>query len=75
MYLRWFQEERQGHVEDDEEEEFELTRPSKLMARQLVAQKNVKSPAVRGKRVHVLVKNVLYSHGQSFSKIPFLTFG
>ncbi|KAK1666642.1 hypothetical protein QYE76_054801 [Lolium multiflorum] len=49
-----------GHVEDEEEEEFELRRPSKLTARQQAAQKNVKSPIVRGKRVHVSVKNMPY---------------
>ncbi|KAK1649170.1 hypothetical protein QYE76_066975, partial [Lolium multiflorum] len=48
-----------GHV-DEIEEEVELTRPSKLTARQLAAQKNTKSPAVRGKQVHVSVKNMPY---------------
>ncbi|KAK1627489.1 hypothetical protein QYE76_001804 [Lolium multiflorum] len=48
-----------GHV-DEVEEEVELTRPSKLTARQLAAQKNTKSPAVRGKQVHVSVKNMPY---------------
>ncbi|KAK1649515.1 hypothetical protein QYE76_067320 [Lolium multiflorum] len=49
-----------GHVEDEEEEEFELILPSKLTARQQAAQRNVKSPAVCGKKVHVSVKNMPY---------------
>jgi hypothetical protein len=49
-----------GHVEDEEEEEFELTRPSKLTARQQSAQRKVKSSAVCGKKTHVSVKNMPY---------------
>ncbi|KAK1662886.1 hypothetical protein QYE76_051045 [Lolium multiflorum] len=47
-----------GHVE--EEEEFEVLRPSKLTTRQQSAQRNVKSPAIRGKKIHVSVKNMPY---------------
>ncbi|KAK1609042.1 hypothetical protein QYE76_032715 [Lolium multiflorum] len=49
-----------GHVVEQEEEDFEVTRPTKLTSRQQSAQRNVKSPAAHGKKTHVSVKNMPY---------------
>jgi hypothetical protein len=59
------------HV-DEVEEELELTRPSKLTARQLAAQKRTKSPAVRGKKVLVSVKNMPYLEYKERQGNPYL---
>ncbi|KAK1610252.1 hypothetical protein QYE76_033925 [Lolium multiflorum] len=59
---------------DEIEEEVEQTRPSKLTARQLAAQRHTKSPAVRGKQVHVSIKNMLYLEYKELRQInPYLT--
>ncbi|KAK1667608.1 hypothetical protein QYE76_055767 [Lolium multiflorum] len=61
-----------GHV-DEIEEEFEQTRPSKLTARQQSAQRH-KSPAVRGKNIHVSVKNMQYLEYKELRDMnPYLT--
>ncbi|KAK1646045.1 hypothetical protein QYE76_063850 [Lolium multiflorum] len=60
------------HV-DEVEEEFEQTRPSKLTARQQAAQRH-KSPAVRGKNIHVSVKNMQYLEYKELRDVnPYLT--
>ncbi|KAK1697716.1 hypothetical protein QYE76_014413 [Lolium multiflorum] len=61
-----------GHV-DEIEEEFEQTRPSKLTARQQSAQRQ-KTPAVRGKNIHVSVKNMQYLEYKELRDVnPYLT--
>ncbi|KAK1651343.1 hypothetical protein QYE76_069148 [Lolium multiflorum] len=61
-----------AHV-DEVEEELEQTRPSKLTARQQAAQRH-KSPAVRGKNIHVSVKNMQYLEYKELRDInPYLT--
>ncbi|KAK1604765.1 hypothetical protein QYE76_028438 [Lolium multiflorum] len=61
-----------GHV-DDIEEEFEQTRPSKLTARQQSSQRQ-KTPAVRGKNIHVSVKNLQYLEYKELRDVnPYLT--
>ncbi|KAK1630081.1 hypothetical protein QYE76_004396 [Lolium multiflorum] len=61
-----------GHV-DEIEEEFEQTRPSKLTARQQSSQRQ-KTPAVRGKNIHVSVKNMQYLEYKELRDVnPYLT--
>ncbi|KAK1677510.1 hypothetical protein QYE76_038358 [Lolium multiflorum] len=61
-----------AHV-DEIEEEVEQTRPSKLTARQQSAQRH-KSPAVRGKNIHVSVKNMQYLEYKELRDVnPYLT--
>ncbi|KAK1698156.1 hypothetical protein QYE76_014853 [Lolium multiflorum] len=58
---------------DEIEEELEQTRPSKLTARQQAAQRH-KSPAVRGKNIHVSVKNMQYHEYKELHDMnPYLT--
>ncbi|KAK1679732.1 hypothetical protein QYE76_040580, partial [Lolium multiflorum] len=60
------------HV-DEVEEELEQTRPSKLTARQQAAQRH-KSPAVRGKNVHISVKGMQYNEYKELRDMnPYLT--
>ncbi|KAK1628973.1 hypothetical protein QYE76_003288 [Lolium multiflorum] len=59
---------------DEIEEEVEQTRPSKLTARQLAAQRHTNSPAVRGKQIHVSIKNMLYLEYKELRQVnPYLT--
>ncbi|KAK1650243.1 hypothetical protein QYE76_068048 [Lolium multiflorum] len=58
---------------DEIEEEFEQTRPSKLTARQQSSQRQ-KTPAVRGKNIHVSVKNMQYPEYKEIRDLnPYLT--
>ncbi|KAK1609227.1 hypothetical protein QYE76_032900 [Lolium multiflorum] len=58
---------------DEIEEEFEQTRPSKLTARQQSSQRQ-KTPAVRGKNIHVSVKNMQYLEYKEIRDLnPYLT--
>ncbi|KAK1665198.1 hypothetical protein QYE76_053357 [Lolium multiflorum] len=58
---------------DEIEEEFEQTRPSKLTARQQASQRQ-KTPAVRGKNIHVSVKNMQYLEYKEIRDLnPYLT--
>ncbi|KAK1668622.1 hypothetical protein QYE76_056781 [Lolium multiflorum] len=58
---------------DEIEEEFEQTRPSKLTARQQSSQRQ-KTPAVRGKNIHVSVKNMQYLEYKEIRDMnPYLT--
>ncbi|KAK1607347.1 hypothetical protein QYE76_031020 [Lolium multiflorum] len=61
-----------GHV-DEIEEELEQTRPSKLTARQQASQRQ-KTPAARGKNIHVSVKNMQYLEYKEIRDLnPYLT--
>ncbi|KAK1605472.1 hypothetical protein QYE76_029145 [Lolium multiflorum] len=58
---------------DEIEEELEQTRPSKLTARQQSSQRQ-KTPAVRGKNIHVSVKNMQYLEYKEIRDMnPYLT--
>ncbi|KAK1614654.1 hypothetical protein QYE76_020171 [Lolium multiflorum] len=58
---------------DEIEEEFEQTRPSKLTARQQSSQRQ-KTPVVRGKNIHVSVKNMQYLEYKEIRDLnPYLT--
>ncbi|KAK1628842.1 hypothetical protein QYE76_003157 [Lolium multiflorum] len=58
---------------DEIEEELEQTRPSKLTARQQSSQRQ-KTPAVRGKNIHVSVKNMQYLEYKEIRDLnPYLT--
>ncbi|KAK1680513.1 hypothetical protein QYE76_041361 [Lolium multiflorum] len=58
---------------DEIEEEFEQTRPSKLTARQQSSQRQ-KTPAVRGKNIHVSMKNMQYPEYKEIHDLnPYLT--
>ncbi|KAK1615955.1 hypothetical protein QYE76_021472 [Lolium multiflorum] len=58
---------------DEIEEELEQTRPSKLTARQQSSQRQ-KTSAVRGKNIHVSVKNMLYLEYKELRDMnPYLT--
>ncbi|KAK1661718.1 hypothetical protein QYE76_049877, partial [Lolium multiflorum] len=63
-----------GHV-DEVEEELEQTRPSKLTARQqAAAAQRHKSPAVRGKNIHISVKGMQYNEYKELRDMnPYLT--
>ncbi|KAK1605514.1 hypothetical protein QYE76_029187 [Lolium multiflorum] len=61
-----------GHV-DEIEEELEQTRPSKLTSRQQASQRS-KTPAARGKNIHVSVKNMQYPEYKEIRDMnPYLT--
>ncbi|KAK1677643.1 hypothetical protein QYE76_038491 [Lolium multiflorum] len=62
------------HV-DEVEEELEQTRPSKLTARQqAAAAQRLKSPAVRGKNIHISVKGMQYNEYKELRDMnPYLT--
>ncbi|KAK1680925.1 hypothetical protein QYE76_041773 [Lolium multiflorum] len=61
-----------GHV-DEIEEELEQTRPSKLTSRQQASQRS-KTPAARGKNIHVSVKNMQYLEYKEIRDLnPYLT--
>ncbi|KAK1667120.1 hypothetical protein QYE76_055279 [Lolium multiflorum] len=62
------------HV-DEVEEELEQTRPSKLTARQqAAAAQRFKSPAVRGKNIHISVKGMQYNEYKELRDMnPYLT--
>ncbi|KAK1663133.1 hypothetical protein QYE76_051292 [Lolium multiflorum] len=61
-----------GHV-DEIEEELEQTRPSKLTSRQQASQRS-KTPAARGKNIHVSVKNMQYLEYKEIRDMnPYLT--
>ncbi|KAK1648245.1 hypothetical protein QYE76_066050 [Lolium multiflorum] len=58
---------------DEIEEELEQTRPSKLTARQQASQRQ-KTPAARGKNIHVSVKNMQYLEYKEIRDLnPYLT--
>ncbi|KAK1652802.1 hypothetical protein QYE76_070607 [Lolium multiflorum] len=58
---------------DEIEEELEQTRPSKLTARQQTSQRQ-KTPAARGKNIHVSVKNMQYLEYKEIRDLnPYLT--
>ncbi|KAK1650742.1 hypothetical protein QYE76_068547 [Lolium multiflorum] len=58
---------------DEIEEELEQTRPSKLTARQETSQRQ-KTPAARGKNIHVSVKNMQYLEYKEIRDLnPYLT--